>query len=677
MPRDLAALLVESGATSPEDLERALARQREMGGTLDTAVLELGLVPERELVELLARSSELPAAPAEGIEPDPRARRVFPARVAERHGLVPYKLEGRELSLLAVCPVDLAAVDEIAFMLSLHLVPHASPEWRVRELMARTYGGELPQRLAALAEASRAPAAPERPQLAPPPPEPAPRAARSAVEEVDLDFSIDEDVAPEGVSRRDGPAAPPTTAHPSPAVAAAVPQLPEDDVPRWSREEAFAALDAARTRDEVVSVALRYTRSFLEAAAMFALTRDQVIGRDALGWEGARARCRAIHVPLEQTALFRAVVETGGPFLGPIAAEPGNEAILAALGRPWPRTALVCPVLLHDRIVCILYADNGDAPVTPRRLGDLFLLVGALGSSFERILREKRVRPEAPASGGSRSERDGLGEELAAGAAGEDSPLPGPAAAAEELVSRLAATRRGSTQREQLIGALAHRGPEAAAALRAAFPGPLDAAEDAASLPPDQRGPILAGMAGLGAVATPYLVDLLGEADAGPRRWAALLLGRLRDPAAFLPLAERVLDRDPGAGEAALAALSGVRQHPDFQPVLERLRRALLGCDSDRPAQAARALARLGDAGAIPLLIEALESPEPLGGAAAAALEALTCRRFGRDASRWISWWRDHRSQRRADWLFAALEDEDGEVRLAAAEALREAAPAA
>ncbi|HEX8907745.1 MAG TPA: hypothetical protein VF805_01000, partial [Anaeromyxobacteraceae bacterium] len=108
-------------------------------------------------------------------------------------------------------------------------------------------------------------------------------------------------------------------------------------------------------------------------------------------------------------------------------------------------------------------------------------------------------------------------------------------------------------------------------------------------------------------------------------------------------------------------------------PVLERLRRELLAAELGRSAAAAGALARLGDAGAIPLLIEALDAPDPVCEAAAAALELLTCRRFGRDARGWLAWWKEHRGRSRAEWLFDALADADRDVRAAAAERLGEA----
>ena len=63
MPKDLAALLVEDGAVPADLVERALSRQRDAGGALDTALLELGAIPEAALVPYLSRAAELPQAP--------------------------------------------------------------------------------------------------------------------------------------------------------------------------------------------------------------------------------------------------------------------------------------------------------------------------------------------------------------------------------------------------------------------------------------------------------------------------------------------------------------------------------------------------------------------------------------------------------------------------------------
>jgi hypothetical protein len=775
----LATLLVQEGAVSLEALAQAQARQRELGGALDTALLELGLLSEERLAEALVRVSGLqPAPPAALLHPDPRSRRLFPARVAERHGLAPFRLEGRELHLAAAWPVDQGALDEISFMLSLALVPHVAPELRVRELRRRIYDAALPERFEHLARqlaarSSPRPPGPGRPgpeagwargggtppgpfsdplpepfpeavpepfpeavpepfpEAVPDPfpeavPEPSSEAAPGAVPRA-VPEAVPEPLperfpeprpepepAPEPLSRgapAPGPSPAPLASggegQPTPAtepLAAALAQAvlqaeasldeeperaeppalaPEERSrpPHWDLAAARQALAAAVRRDEAVEAVLRYGRDFFEHVALLAVSRDRLHGHDALGGDPrARDRARGISVPVGPAGIFRAVLDTGGPYLGPPGKDPALEAVIGGLGRDLPRTMLLYPVLVRERVVCVLYADNGEAPVSPRRVGDLLLLTGSLGGELVRILR---ARKEAGAAAWQALEpaRAGLptapGEgEAAPGERAEEEEMGPPPFDPLEAVRQLQATGRGSPERGRLVALLVQHGPEAAAALAAALPGTLDARAGAReeSLPVDERGPVLAALAALGIVATPYLVATLGDGDARRRRYAAMLLGQIADPAGFLGLANLVFDPQPAVGDAALAALERVRLHPDFRPVLERLRRSLLG-DPPRPALAARALARLRDAGAVPALAALLEGAPEAAEAAAAALEALTARDLGRDPAAWTGWWSAHRQQSRADWLFDALEDPDRGVRIAGAEALRALGP--
>src|SRR6266545_4382402 len=257
-------------------MARAVARQRDVGGALDTALLELSALPEDRLTSYLARAAELPPAPGTAwAAGDARARRVFPSRVAERHGLAPFALEGRELALVATYPVDLGLLDEISFMLSLHLTAHVGPEWRVRELIHRIYGGALPPRLAALAEAAggvpeRTAPPPEEepaPEARPEPPttaaalagfsrdeseplEPLAAALAEALERVDFPF---DDPEPEPEARHAAAAEePPVGDEPVPEAEPEEPSAPPDRTapPHWKLEDARAAVGAARHRDE-------------------------------------------------------------------------------------------------------------------------------------------------------------------------------------------------------------------------------------------------------------------------------------------------------------------------------------------------------------------------------------------------------------------------------------------
>ena len=175
--------------------------------------------------------------------------------------------------------------------------------------------------------------------------------------------------------------------------------------PRWTLREFSEALERAADRDEVVRALLRYARDFLEAAALFAATPEGITGIDAVGWKDARPRCRAVRLATDRAGLLAAALATRAPWLGPVTRDPVHERFLASLGRDWPAVALAVPVVVRERVACVLYADNGDAPISTGRIGDLLLAAGAAGSALARVLRRAKAVLAPDASGPPADER--------------------------------------------------------------------------------------------------------------------------------------------------------------------------------------------------------------------------------------------------------------------------------
>ena len=87
-------LLVDAGKLSERDLDRAMAAQREMGGTLDRVLVSLGLVSEVDAARALAEHLRQPFVTADAYPemlPEPegllpeflRAHHVLPVRVSD------------------------------------------------------------------------------------------------------------------------------------------------------------------------------------------------------------------------------------------------------------------------------------------------------------------------------------------------------------------------------------------------------------------------------------------------------------------------------------------------------------------------------------------------------------------------------------------------------------------
>jgi hypothetical protein len=152
MPVKVAAALVEAGKVPPETMEAALKKQVLAGGAIDTVLLEMGAASESDLLTALGVASGAAVAPPLLLaRPDPKAMLAFPAKLAERHGIVPLLAEGRVLHIASVYPIDARVLEEISFMIGRDLRPRVGVELRIRQAIAKVYQRPLAARFAALA----------------------------------------------------------------------------------------------------------------------------------------------------------------------------------------------------------------------------------------------------------------------------------------------------------------------------------------------------------------------------------------------------------------------------------------------------------------------------------------------------------------------------------------------
>ena len=144
-------LLLRAGHLTDRLLQKALARQRLMGGLLGTNLIELGAVDEEELLHQLGLQqsaptvsrAELMAAPAHLI-------RKIPVEIVREYQLVPYRLEGNTLLLASPRLLDLAVEEALSSSLSVKTRSHLALELRIYEAMHRHYDLPVPERYQAV-----------------------------------------------------------------------------------------------------------------------------------------------------------------------------------------------------------------------------------------------------------------------------------------------------------------------------------------------------------------------------------------------------------------------------------------------------------------------------------------------------------------------------------------------
>ncbi len=357
MPERLTDSLVQKGLVTRRAADEAIERQVLMGGALDTCLLELQLVDEPTLTEVFEEVYEMAAARPELLAqpPDERATRSFPEQWAKKHVLAPVDMVGHCLRLLSPAPADLDALQRLGELLEIELEAILAPEFRVRQRLQILYGAPPPERFQAIIDQHGDIAGLE-----------APPSSRSA-------FSGSGLPEPEP---RDFVEWTPTP----------VPESPTEPV---SFIHAMAALDAARTRDDVARLTVDYAANIMRFAALL-----RVVDGHVVGWVGCGPQAHqvpTVQFELQEESTFGAVITTHAHYLGPLPSDQLQAQFLAQLTRPAPRMVVIVPLPTTAGVNHLLYADNGDGSVSTRMASDLMLFVNRVAGRFSALAEDEPV----------------------------------------------------------------------------------------------------------------------------------------------------------------------------------------------------------------------------------------------------------------------------------------------
>ena len=368
-------------AISESTRDRTLAFMRANQVTFGTAILETGALPEGLLLRAL--SVQMSAPPASGRDlasVPPEVIRLVPAKLAERHSVIPFRKVGRALYLAMARPEDGQAAAEIEFLTGLDVIRHVAISARIATALERHYGIPAPARIRAIVSRLDGPPRPAQDRLwapphrveslpAPPPPSGPPHAVPSARP---LAICLVPDLPDPWSSLPDAPEMPDggglvmETAESDPSAGVV---LPSPGLPREapaSRAEALPAVEASAValpvrlgrmvrRDEIALAILDSLRAALPAAAFFFAG-----GGRATGWLARPeppALFRESSILLSEPSIFSSP-RTGAGLFASCPDTAANRRILAAAGIAFPAVVGILPVNVGSKEVYYLLGER-------------------------------------------------------------------------------------------------------------------------------------------------------------------------------------------------------------------------------------------------------------------------------------------------------------------------------
>ena len=111
--KSLGEMLVEENLITPEQLESALALQRQQGGKLSEILTNQGVVKAEVLATVLSIQLNLPLIDLKRHTIQPQALRLIPEEMARKHALIPLDIVNDSLIVVMADPEDIHTIEDV------------------------------------------------------------------------------------------------------------------------------------------------------------------------------------------------------------------------------------------------------------------------------------------------------------------------------------------------------------------------------------------------------------------------------------------------------------------------------------------------------------------------------------------------------------------------------------
>jgi hypothetical protein len=396
--------LVKQKLLQPDGLRRVMDIYRDTQSRLDTVILDLGLMGESTLLDALGRFHKTRTVSRAEFSAAGAAAKMLSPRVAFRMQVVPFRVEGKTLSVAALDPGDLLVEDELGLITGCMVASFVTLEMRLYEALNRLYGIPLSAQYASLIRRFDGEGTVRGPQVSVSPVRlskseqeaaqeptwrPKERSKGPVIRDVELEVS-DEDLnlfPSLRAGEEEG-----TVETPSPPVIRGV-EPPAADLEPEERLAATAeALQNAEMRDDIADAVLGFCSPLFRRRLMLVVRKGTVMGWRGEGEGVVQGMVRAISIPLSEPSVFVGLTQGTELWLGPLPEMAQNMELAAGLGGAMPKDCFILPVTVREKTVCFLYCDNIEDGVGGLPMADLRRLTAKAGLAFQVYIMKSKIR---------------------------------------------------------------------------------------------------------------------------------------------------------------------------------------------------------------------------------------------------------------------------------------------
>ncbi len=141
----------------------------------------------------------------------------------------------------------------------------------------------------------------------------------------------------------------------------------------------------AREKEEIIGILLNESRKIASRSAIFI-----VKGPKVTGWKARGLSVENVDISVSPNSVFSEVIAKRNYYRGPLLKIPANEPLISVLSGN-PQDCLMIPIQIRDKIIGLLYADNGNASVMDAGLTYINTLVTLASYSFEIVILRRKI----------------------------------------------------------------------------------------------------------------------------------------------------------------------------------------------------------------------------------------------------------------------------------------------
>lgn len=133
-------LLLEAGVITEEQLQQALAQQKELKMRLGDVLISQGYITQQQFIEVLEFQLGIPHVQLYRQKIEQKVINLIPQKLAEQHCVIPIRVEGNKMVLAMADPLDYFAIDEIRMATGMRVEPVIASKDELLRGIKRFYG---------------------------------------------------------------------------------------------------------------------------------------------------------------------------------------------------------------------------------------------------------------------------------------------------------------------------------------------------------------------------------------------------------------------------------------------------------------------------------------------------------------------------------------------------------